>query len=132
MIELEYINWKVGTTLPEEVVRLLYSKDASKIQGIRDNFLSLTEKHVISPFSVFLDILIKEFEKVVNTAPPAENQFEKYDKLKDSYTDTWKELRRLDCKGQRKSDSILLNNIPTNFLTNLSLFTSTVLTTVII
>jgi len=101
------MNWKVGTTLPEEVTRLLYSNEANKIQGIRNNLLSMTEKHVVSPVSVFPDILLNEFEKVVNSKPPADNKFENYDGLKESYTTTWTELRRLDCKGQRKSDSTI-------------------------
>ena len=105
MLKLDYKNWKIGTPLPEEVTRLLFSKDPNKIQGIRENLLSITENHVPSPVSKFPDNLLQEFENLVNTKPPAENKFENYDALKESYNTTWIELRRLDGKGQRKSES---------------------------
>ena len=107
MLKLDYKNWKIGTPLPEEVTRLLFSQDPNKIQGIRRNLLSITENHVPSPVSKFPENHLQEFENLVNTKPPAENKFENYDALKESYNTTWIELRRLDGKGQKKSESTI-------------------------
>ena len=64
MLKLDYKNWKIGTPLPEEVTRLLFSKDPNKIQGIRENLLSIIENPVPSPVSKFPSNLLQEFENL--------------------------------------------------------------------